>query len=686
MVAPHQIKPAEMDLASPKAWRRFVPAWLRSLIWADSAAQYDAFLSYSWTSDRLIAPVIQSVIHRFLRPWYKVRAKTVFRDLSCLPAGSSLNNEIFSRLDRSLHLVVLACPEASKSRGMQVEAHYWFSRPERKGEVLIIVTDGLQQQLRPDNRGEDSWAIIRDHLLPEALRLRFAANEPLWVSIEARRNSLLAKPKNEAARGLLIEELKQIFLRLYPGTTWEELHGEERAQRRRAMRLVGAISSVFLVASLLILWLGLAAKRNGEAASANAAIAEYNYQRTVDAAAETTKLVGQQLLPDSGGQSRTAAAQHALQVLKNTFETFDTLPTNRENAAAGFSRVKLLEALWNGCFVLGDYSSASQVANAEYAIAEKHAALARSSVGDPSHADWLRYMCRAKENMGDDARVTKHPLVAESQFREALRFADQLSREPGGEAWPNELAHAHQRLGDALRDQGKFTEAITEFKLGLKLSTKPSDAPSMRDLAVAHGKMGDMLIGQADFGGALEEFESNLQISEKLARLDPKNLDAQRGLAVAHERLGFLLRETRHYLQATAEYKQELEIARHLAQEDASDVQWLRDEALANEGLGDVLRDQDQTLAAYPCYEEYRRAIQQSFDKAKANARIQREVAVAYQRLGDTSLRLGHKKRATQEFQECVNFAERATTAFEPRNPEPRDVLGYCRAKIASGR
>ena len=67
----------ELDLATPKPWRRFVPAWLRSLIWVDSIEKYDAFLSYSWKSDGKVAPVIQSVIQKFLCPWYRFRAKSI---------------------------------------------------------------------------------------------------------------------------------------------------------------------------------------------------------------------------------------------------------------------------------------------------------------------------------------------------------------------------------------------------------------------------------------------------------------------------------------------------------------------------------------------------------------------------------------------------------------------------------
>src|SRR5215469_11535801 len=46
-----------LDVARPKGWRRFVPVWLRSLIWVDSAQKYDAFLSYSWKTDFQVAPV-----------------------------------------------------------------------------------------------------------------------------------------------------------------------------------------------------------------------------------------------------------------------------------------------------------------------------------------------------------------------------------------------------------------------------------------------------------------------------------------------------------------------------------------------------------------------------------------------------------------------------------------------------
>jgi len=229
---------AQLDLRPPRTWRRFVPAWARSLIWVDSANRYDAFLSYSWKSDGEVAPVIQSVLQRFLCPWYKLRAKTVFRDLSCLPAGSSLQNELFDRLDRSAHLIVLASPEAALSHGMEMESRHWFSHA-RHGQILIVVTSGQHE----------NWESIRSHLLPPAVKDNLAT-EPLWIPLQHRRNRILADAKSHELRSQLIEDLKQVILRLYPGRDWGQLRGEERKQRRRAIGLISGLALLFLALAI----------------------------------------------------------------------------------------------------------------------------------------------------------------------------------------------------------------------------------------------------------------------------------------------------------------------------------------------------------------------------------------------------------------------------------------------------
>jgi tetratricopeptide (TPR) repeat protein len=682
MASPRSVRTADMDIAPAKRWKRFIPSWLRSLIWADSAAGYDAFLSYSWASDKQVAPVIQAVIQRFLCPWYKIRAKTVFRDLSSLPAGSSLENELLSRLDRSSNLLVLASPEAANSRGMEMEAQHWLSR-ERSGEVLIVVTagperdragDGVDDQPARRQTPSCNWDDIREHLLPPTLRARFGTSEPLWISVDHRRADILADPSNEGVRGQVIEDLKQVFLRLYPGTTWEELRGEERTQKRRAMGLMSGAATLFLVAALIILWqLWSTTKARNEAA--------LNYKSAMEIATAISKVVREQLQPDGAVQPKSVLANELL----NSSELVERMSENYEYPAAALSRVQLLESLWNNNYILGKFSNATDNAKAEFQIAQRYEKTRHFQKGDPSHADWLRYMCRANENLGDDARAMGDRKGAERYFQQAVEHAERLSLERPAGAWKNELPHAYERLGDALRDDRKFTQALANFRkfVAIQSAGDLQDITSQRNLAVVHGKIGDILIEQRDLDGAEGEFKTNLAISQKLTTEVPNSLDLQRGVAVAHERLGFVRRKRAKFSDAIQDYQQELAIVKILLQADKEDVQWERDEALANEGLGDVSRDTGQFSEANEYYKAYLKSISHVRDKSQANARIRREVAVAYQRLGDVALRIGSNEVSKAIFQQCLKNSEKASTAFEPRNPEPQDVGGYCRTKIA---
>lgn len=94
---------------------------------------------------------------------------------------------------------------------MEVEARHWFSQP-RGGQVLILISSGECR----------TWEDIRDHLLPPALANNLTA-EPLWISLQHRRERMLANPDNQQLRGELTEDLKQLLLRFYPGNDWDEI-------------------------------------------------------------------------------------------------------------------------------------------------------------------------------------------------------------------------------------------------------------------------------------------------------------------------------------------------------------------------------------------------------------------------------------------------------------------------------
>jgi hypothetical protein len=98
-------------------------------------------------------------------------------------------------LDRSTHLIVLACPEAAHSKGMELEASYWFSRP-REGKVLIIISFGDFK----------TWKEIRHHLLPPSIRASLTGT-PLWISLHNPHERILANPADHQLREELVEDL-----------------------------------------------------------------------------------------------------------------------------------------------------------------------------------------------------------------------------------------------------------------------------------------------------------------------------------------------------------------------------------------------------------------------------------------------------------------------------------------------
>ena len=89
---------------------------------------YNAFISYSHAADDRLAPALQSGLHRFARPWYKLRALHVFRDKTNLTVNPHLWSDITRALDQPEWFILLASPQAAASKWVAREVDYWLSR------------------------------------------------------------------------------------------------------------------------------------------------------------------------------------------------------------------------------------------------------------------------------------------------------------------------------------------------------------------------------------------------------------------------------------------------------------------------------------------------------------------------------------------------------------------------------
>ena len=82
---------------------------------ADSG--YDGFISYSHQHDAAIGPALQTDLQRLAKPWYKIRALTIFLDTADLSANPAL----WPSIEDGAELVAVVHPARfGGRRGVQV--------------------------------------------------------------------------------------------------------------------------------------------------------------------------------------------------------------------------------------------------------------------------------------------------------------------------------------------------------------------------------------------------------------------------------------------------------------------------------------------------------------------------------------------------------------------------------------
>ena len=140
-----------------------------------SAEGYDAFISYSHSADKTFAPALKQALHRFTKPWYKLRALHVFVDDSNLPCDSDLAAAIDKSLDSTRYFILLASQDYAKSPWCTREAIYWLEHKPHEA-FLIALTSG--EIAWDEASGDFDWAVT--DAIPRELSGMLAA-EPRWT-------------------------------------------------------------------------------------------------------------------------------------------------------------------------------------------------------------------------------------------------------------------------------------------------------------------------------------------------------------------------------------------------------------------------------------------------------------------------------------------------------------------------
>ena len=197
---------------------------------------YSAFISYSHAADGKLAPALQFALHRFAKPWYRLRALRVFRDKASLSANPALWPSIERALAESGHFLLMASPEAARSPWVQQEIDWWLKNRSVEN-LLIMLTDG---EIAWDGMvGDFDWN--RTTALPNGLAKRFV-HEPLYVDLRWAKTEDNISLRHSQFRAAVLDIAAPLH-----GKAKDSLDGEDVREYRKTRRLAGAATLALLV-------------------------------------------------------------------------------------------------------------------------------------------------------------------------------------------------------------------------------------------------------------------------------------------------------------------------------------------------------------------------------------------------------------------------------------------------------
>jgi WD40 repeat protein len=200
---------------------------------------YNAFISYSHNTDNILAAALQSALHRFAKPWYKLRALHIFRDQTNLAVNPALWSSIRDALDQSLFFILLASPEAAASPWVAKEVEYFMVR-NGPSKILIVLTGGT---LRWD-RSSAAFTAEDTNALPPSL-LRSFPEEPLFLDLRWGRDEAASLRMREPR---FHEAVLQLASTLHNRPKDELAGADIRVQRRTRLVATSGLIVILLIA------------------------------------------------------------------------------------------------------------------------------------------------------------------------------------------------------------------------------------------------------------------------------------------------------------------------------------------------------------------------------------------------------------------------------------------------------
>ena len=438
--------------------------------------KYNAFISYSQTSDRLLAQKLQAAVARFGKPWYRRRAAHVFRDSTSIATTPGLWSTIEEALRSSEFLILLASPGSAASPWVEREVAFWKSqRPLDR--LILLLTDG---EILWDNAAADfEWA--RTVSLPGALCATYA-EEPLYIDlrwVKEETDLSLRHPR-------FIDAVATLAATLH-GASKEDVVGEEIRQYRRTRTVIWSTAAVL---STLLVGICLAG------------FLTYKYRKEADA-------------------KRSAAIQSIHDVADTAIDTFLAMDAEgflSSEPTRGLRRRVLDAASARMADIATDLSDDPDTIRD---LAEEYIRLADRvhKAGDPAEAlTAYNLAARALEKLDRSGRAT-------SADRLRSTFVH------------NNIANVLGDLGETEKATEEYRR-VTEIRERLH-HQYPDDIESMRQLSVSYGNLGLALFTQGQADEATKLMRKAIDIETRLFQMKghPRHLWFQLNLSYSWNNL-----------------------------------------------------------------------------------------------------------------------------------------------------
>jgi tetratricopeptide (TPR) repeat protein len=361
---------------------------------------YDAFISYSHVADGRLAPALQGALHRFAKPWWKLRAVNVFRDETSLAAAHDLTQSIRDALQEARYFILLASPASAGSAWVEREVRFWLEH-KSVAHVLIVLTEG---HIAWGSAGDFDWS--RTTALAPALAGVFKA-EPLWVDLSFARSSEQLSTHDPRFQ----QAVARLAARLH-GKSLDVIAGEEVRQYRRTRRIArAAVSSIAALALVAVMaaWFAYRGQRR----------AEVNLEQALNGVDGLAKLVAKDMQDDAAGIAVTLR----LKMLNQAGSILANLDAGGEGDAIAPIRAATLAEFAAAYGTLGKYDEAN------VRVSEAIRLLTQRTRGTPSDLHAAAELARAHKTFGELLYAEgKAPQRAVEEFERAAAAFSALSK------------------------------------------------------------------------------------------------------------------------------------------------------------------------------------------------------------------------------------------------------------------